>query len=140
MSKLPLSLASDEIVISLRLHSQDGDLIKFIIGITHLASLANTHRTRTGKKSDLCRFQCEVYLPFANSTVASMEGAGISLTLLLNIRKPDVPCIARIETHALSDENFVLHGSTANDDIGHPKLFMVGKASGADFLAAADCE
>jgi hypothetical protein len=27
-----------------------------------------------------------------------------------------------------------------NADIGHPKLFMVGEASAALFVAAADCE
>jgi hypothetical protein len=27
-----------------------------------------------------------------------------------------------------------------NADIGHPKLFMIGKASGASFMAAANVE
>jgi len=47
--------------------------------------------------------------------------------------------LAEVALPSLTDSAFITP-SLPNVNIGHPKLFMVGKASVADLLAAADCE
>src|SRR5437879_173037 len=99
--KLPLGLGSDKVVISLGLDPEDSNLVKLVIARTQLASLTNTECAGTSEESDLCRFQREMHLAFPNSAIPVVVGAGATLALVLNIRKPDIPCVAGIKTDAL---------------------------------------